>query len=55
MINSLSKFPIWHYLNQPLFEGPTTILILNPRRFVYLHRIKLLERCLEREFKASEK
>ena len=55
MITTLSKFPIWHYLNQPLFEGPVTIPILNPRRFLYLYRIELLERCLEREFRSSGK
>ncbi len=55
MITALSKFPIWHYLNQPLFEGATTIPVLNPRRFLYLHRIELLERCLEREFRSSGK
>lgn len=55
MITPLSKFPIWHYLNQPIFEGPTTTPILNPRRFLYLHRIELLERCLEREFRSSGK
>jgi hypothetical protein len=55
MITTLSKFPIWHYLNQPLFDSTTTIPILNPRRFLYLHRIELLERCLEREFRSSGK
>jgi hypothetical protein len=53
MISVLSKFPIWHYLNQPLFEKAIVTPVLNPRRFLYLHRIELLERCLERECKSS--
>jgi hypothetical protein len=55
MISALSKFPFFHYLNQPLFEKATAAPVLNPRRFLYLHRIELLERCLEREFKSSGK
>ncbi len=39
------KFPLWHYINQPVFS-PKTKLILNPRLFAYLYRVKLLERCL---------
>ncbi|MBD2181743.1 hypothetical protein [Aerosakkonema funiforme] len=42
------KFPLWQYLNQPLFSS-TTKLELNPRRFCYVYRVKLLERCLAKE------
>jgi hypothetical protein len=38
------QFPLWHYLNQPLFSRDTK-LILNPRQFAVLWRIQLLERC----------
>lgn len=38
------KFPLWHYLNQPLFSHDAK-LILNPRQFAILWRIQLLERC----------
>ena len=38
------KFPLWHFLNQPLFS-PTTKLVLNPTLFAYLYRVRLLERC----------
>ncbi|MBD2019796.1 hypothetical protein H6F43_06290 [Leptolyngbya sp. FACHB-36] len=37
------KFPVWQYLKQPVFTSKT---VLNPRRFLYLHRVELLERCL---------
>jgi hypothetical protein len=46
------KFPYWQYLNQPLF-GRETRLILNPRRFAYMYRIGLLERCLTRQYDAK--
>ncbi|WP_413172366.1 hypothetical protein [Anabaena azotica] len=43
--NTKIKFPLWHYLNQPLFNANTK-LIWNPQRFALLWRIQLLERCL---------
>jgi hypothetical protein len=39
-----TKFPLWDYLNQPLFSSDTK-LILNPRKFEQVWRIKLLEKC----------
>lgn len=41
-------FPLWTYLNQPVFT-PRHKTILNPRRFWYLHRIEVLERCLAKD------
>ncbi len=38
------EFPLWQYLNQPLFSANTK-LVLSPRRFAHLHRVELLERC----------
>ncbi|MEH1985324.1 MAG: hypothetical protein V7K53_23480 [Nostoc sp.] len=38
------KFPLWQYLNQPLFSRDTK-LVLNPQRFVLIWRLQLLERC----------
>jgi hypothetical protein len=38
------KFPLWDYLNQPLFSRNTKF-IWNPRQFAILWRIQLLERC----------
>jgi hypothetical protein len=38
------KFPLWQYLNQPLFSRETQ-LIWNPQLFAILWRIQLLERC----------
>lgn len=38
------KFPLWDYLNQPLFSRDTE-LILNPYEFARVWRIQLLERC----------
>ncbi len=38
------KFPLWPYLNQPLFSRDTQ-LVWSPQRFAVLWRIQLLERC----------
>jgi hypothetical protein len=38
------QFPIWQYLNQPLFEKSSRT-VLNPRRFWYVYQIERLERC----------
>lgn len=46
--SGLSQFPIWPYLNQPLFHGHYQV-VFNPQRFRYLYTIALLERCLEQE------
>jgi hypothetical protein len=42
------KFPLWPFLNQPVFSGKTK-LILNPRYFAYLYRVQLLEVCWDKE------
>lgn len=42
------QFPLWHYLNQPIFS-PTVKLILNPVRFGKVYRIQYLERCWYRD------
>ncbi|HIK03334.1 MAG TPA: hypothetical protein IGS40_01250 [Trichormus sp. M33_DOE_039] len=46
------RFPLWPYLNQPLFSRDAK-LELNPRRFAYSWRIGLLERCWHRECDAK--
>ncbi|MDH6060508.1 hypothetical protein NWP17_08665 [Chrysosporum bergii ANA360D] len=46
------KFPLWEYLNQPLFSRNSQ-LELNPRRFAHSWRIRLLERCLNKECDAK--
>ncbi|WP_085986993.1 hypothetical protein [Fortiea contorta] len=46
------KFPLWHYLRQPLF-GSRTKFIFNPRHFAAIWRIQLLERCWARECDAK--
>ncbi|MBD2353355.1 hypothetical protein H6G41_01745 [Tolypothrix sp. FACHB-123] len=46
------KFPLWHYLNQPLFSRDSK-LIWNPRTFASLWRIQLLERCWTKECDAK--
>ena len=38
------KFPLWQYLNQPLFNRDIQ-LVWSPQRFAILWRIELLERC----------
>ncbi len=37
-------FPLWRYLNQPLFKETT---VLNPFQFWHCQRMKSLERCWE--------
>ncbi|MBD2195301.1 MULTISPECIES: hypothetical protein [Calothrix] len=46
------KFPLWHYLNQPLFSRESR-LIWNPRTFASIWRIQLLERCWTKECDAK--
>ncbi|AUT02923.1 MULTISPECIES: hypothetical protein [unclassified Nostoc] len=46
------KFPLWSYLNQPLFSRDQR-LELNPRRFAHIWRIGLLERCWHKECDAK--
>nr|WP_236556854.1 hypothetical protein [Calothrix sp. PCC 7507] len=46
------KFPLWHYLKQPLFN-PYTKFVVNPHRFASIWRIQLLERCWAKECDAK--
>ncbi|MBC1222447.1 MULTISPECIES: hypothetical protein [unclassified Nostoc] len=46
------KFPLWQYLNQPLFSHDTK-LVLNPQRFALIWRLRLLERCWAKECDAK--
>ncbi|MBG1269304.1 hypothetical protein [Nostoc sp. WHI] len=46
------KFPLWLYLNQPLFSRDTK-LVLNPHRFALIWRLQLLERCWAKECDAK--
>jgi hypothetical protein len=39
------KFPVWAFLNQPLFH-PKFKVVLNPLRFQQLYQMQFLERCL---------
>lgn len=41
-------FPVWQYLNQPLFQINSRT-VLNPYRFRYLYQVQLLERCLAKK------
>jgi hypothetical protein len=50
--NSKIKFPLWHYLNQPVLSR-THKLVLNPRRFALFYRVDLLERCWTKECDAA--
>ncbi|PSB19767.1 hypothetical protein C7B65_10800 [Phormidesmis priestleyi ULC007] len=54
MLSNLLKFdfPLWQYLNQPLGER-TYPVVLNPRRFRCIHRVELLERCLEKSIESK--
>ncbi|MBD1836325.1 hypothetical protein H6F74_08605 [Trichocoleus sp. FACHB-90] len=48
------KFPLWQFLNQPIFSSKTK-LVLNPRRFLYLYSIHLLERCLAKDYEPGKR
>jgi hypothetical protein len=50
--NNKVNFPLWQYLNQPVFSRQTQF-ILNPRRFAYMWRIELLKRCWYKECDAK--
>ncbi len=50
---SKNQFPVWQYLNQPLFLEAYP-LILSPRRFWNHYRVELLERCLLRCSESQE-
>jgi hypothetical protein len=41
------KFPIWEFLNQPLFN-PAQPFIWQPQRFWQRRNMQLLERCWQR-------
>ncbi|NJL38766.1 MAG: hypothetical protein HC840_26540 [Leptolyngbyaceae cyanobacterium RM2_2_4] len=48
-----NHFPLWSYLNQPLFNAQTP-LILRPQRFWYSHNIRHLERCWHSAYRPEE-
>jgi len=52
--SSLMNFPLWQFLQQPLFSSNTQ-LILNPRRFESFYRIQYLERCWVKECGSKNK
>ncbi len=39
-----SKFPLWQFLNQPLFDDSHP-LVLNPGKFARLYRLEHLSKC----------
>ncbi len=43
-----SFFPLWKYLSQPIFKADSP-LILHPRQFWFVYRVKFLEVCLEQD------
>jgi hypothetical protein len=45
------QFPLWQYLNQPLFTSKK--VFLHPRRFAYFYRVELLKRCWEKQCDAK--
>lgn len=48
------RFPLWKYLNQPVFD-PQSPLVLNPNQFWQRHQIEYLERCWIRAFRPEER
>lgn len=52
--NGKMNFPLWQFLNQPLFD-PRSPLILNPRRFWHRYQIEYLERCWFKNYRPEER
>ncbi|MBD2310965.1 hypothetical protein H6G20_04605 [Desertifilum sp. FACHB-1129] len=52
-MNKMFRFPLWSYLNQPLFSSSYKA-VLNPRRFWYIYQIYWLERCWTMDGKPEE-
>ena len=50
---NLLNFPLWQFLQQPLFSSKNK-LIIHPRRFETAYRIELLERCWYIELDSSD-
>jgi hypothetical protein len=49
-----NSFPVWHFLNQPLFDAQYPA-ILNPRRFWHFYKIRHLEKCWSSAFRPEER
>jgi hypothetical protein len=47
------RFPIWKFLNQPVFEASHKT-VLNPQRFWHQYKIEMLERCFEMSSKSKD-
>ncbi len=52
--HSSLRFPLWKYLNQPLFDTSTP-MILSPKRFWALYQVQFLERCLARDCESESR
>ncbi|MFB2982234.1 hypothetical protein [Microseira sp. BLCC-F43] len=50
--HSTIRFPLWQFLNQPLFCSTT---ILNPRRYWHRHKVDLLERCWIKQYTKEDR
>jgi hypothetical protein len=48
------RFPFWQFLNQPLFDSRTP-LVLNPTQFWQRYQINHLERCFGRAYRPEER
>ncbi|MBW4464113.1 MAG: hypothetical protein KME07_01565 [Pegethrix bostrychoides GSE-TBD4-15B] len=48
------QFPIWQFLNQPIFDAKTP-LVLNPSRFWQHYQITHLERCWGRAYRPEQR
>ncbi len=46
LMNFLCRFPLWQYLQQPLFDEESPA-ILNPRHYWQLYSAHYLERCFD--------
>ncbi|QQE65574.1 hypothetical protein GFS31_22620 [Leptolyngbya sp. BL0902] len=47
------QFPVWPYLNQPIFNRNHQA-IYNPWRFWRTYQVRFLERCWLREYRPEE-
>jgi hypothetical protein len=47
------RFPLWSYLNQPVFNKQCKA-VYNPWRFWYTYQVRFLERCWLRDYRPEE-
>lgn len=52
--NSISSFPLWQYLSQPIGQ-PNRKLIVNPFKFWHTQKVHHIERCWVMSYTPEER